>query len=324
MSSIASVFFPTRPNYRLLIMVIIGALILWPLVSLLPMLGFDWRFFFRVGGNDLGFNIWSQSSPYPPFTAYLLWPLTSIEPWRAGVGLMNAITLMTVVLATWQIGGRWGSIVLACLSLPLWFSMWITHPDSLALLGVLTGLVPLALMKPQLAIWPLLSERRKIVSVVAWLLLSFAVWGLWFTRFGRMMSPNQPTNVGWRTLGWPMIAVGLALAAGVGKNPYRWIAAGVFLTPYTQTYQWIILVPAIGAAVGWKKVALWAMSWIIFVGVGLAGPWQYLNLLYPLAVFGLTISWIEYRTNVLANYRTALALIPHWVITLNERRLAEK
>ena len=319
MSSIASVFFPTRPNYRLLIMVIVGALLLWPLVGRLPMAGFDWHFFFRAGGNDLNFNVWSPSSPYPPFTAYMLWPLTSIEPWRAGLGLLNALTLMTVVMGTWTVGGRWGSIVLSCLSLPLWFSLWIGHPDSLALLGVLTGIVPLALLKPQLAIWPLLSERRKIISVVAWLLLSFAVWGLWFTRFGRMMSPNQPTNVGWRTLGWPLIAVGLALIAGADKkNVYHWIAAGVFLTPYTQTYQWIILVPAIGAAVGWRKVALWALSWIIFVGVGLAGPWQYLNLLYPLAVFCLTISWGEYKANVIANYQIALALIPRLRLRLRQ------
>jgi len=300
-------FFPTRPNYRLLAYTAFGAMLLWPLTTRLPMLGFDWHFFFRTGGNDLGFNIWSASSPYPPFAAYLLWPLTSINPWRAGLGLLNALTLVTVALATWQAGGRWGSIVLACLSLPLWFSMWIGHPDALALLGVLTGIVPLALLKPQLTIWPLLSERRKIVGTALWLLLSFAIWGLWFTRFGQMVTTARPTNVGWRTLGWPLIVVGLALIVGANRhNPYHWIAAGVFLTPYTQTYQWVILIPAVGAATGWRKIALWALSWILFLGVGMAGPWQYLNLLYPLAVFCLTTRWPEYKANVLNNYRAAL------------------
>jgi hypothetical protein len=310
-------------------MVILGALCLWPLTVRLPMAGFDWHFFFRPSGNDLGFNIWSPTSPYPPFTAYILWPLTIIEPWRAGLGLLNALTLMTVVMGTWTAGGRWESIVLACLSLPLFFSWWIGHPDALALLGVLTGLVPLALIKPQLTIWPMLAERRKLISVGAWLALSVIIWGLWFTRFGQMVSTARPTNLGWRTLGWPLILVGLALAAGAGKNPYHWLAAGVFLTPYTQSYQWVVLIPALGAAVGWRKVALWAASWILFVGVGLGGRWQYLNLIYPLAVFGITITVAEYKANVRMRYESLVSFVyrllrlPHYCQHLGCNRTGE-
>ncbi len=49
-------------------------------------------------------------------------------------------------------GGCYGSIVLTLLTPPLWFLLWIGHPDRLALLGLITGLITLALIETQMTL----------------------------------------------------------------------------------------------------------------------------------------------------------------------------
>jgi hypothetical protein len=92
---------PLRPAIRqslgLLLFAVIGSLVIYPLTSALPMLGWDWYFFFNA--NNAAFNINSAASAYPPFAKLILEPLTWL-PWRASLALLNGITILTVAAAT--------------------------------------------------------------------------------------------------------------------------------------------------------------------------------------------------------------------------------
>lgn len=266
---------------RLFLLVLVGGILLSPLMARLPVLGWDWYFFFT--GHHPVINIDNPGSPFLPYTKWLLMTLTWL-PWRNSLALLGGLTFMSVALGTWKYGGRYGSIALALLNPVPLFVLWVGHPDGLALLGMLTNIIPLALIKPQVTIWSFLRSRAHIFWLAVTLGLVFLIWPNWLsTPLG--IHWDHSSSFGWQALGWPLLAVGVVLLAGAGSDPWRLMAAGCLLSPDLMPYHLVVLLPAIGRVKGWWKLVVWLAAWLVLLGMGLAGSFRFLNLLLPLFIY---------------------------------------
>jgi hypothetical protein len=294
-------------------MVLFGALLLAPLVNILPMLGFDWYYFFNAGNPQHSLN--SSLSTYPPFANVILPALTWMY-WRHSLAILNSITLVSIAIGTWKQGGRYGSIVLAILNAPVLFLLWIGHPDSISLFGVITGFIPFILVKPPVAIWSIFSNHKLVFWTFVLLLLSIIIWPLWFLNLGKATPMSQPA-FGWPVTGWPIAIVGVILLIGSGNNPFRLMAAGTMITPYLLPYHLAILAPGIGHAKGYRKIIIWLAAWLVAVGTGMGHPFSVLSFAFPLAVYFGNYSLIDVWSTLLARIKQVKRLSV--VLTFNER-----
>ncbi len=298
-------------------MAVLGAVLLLPLTRILPFLGWDWYFYFN--NHNPALNLAAADSAYPPFTGWFIGLLTWLD-WRTSLAVLVGLTLLAVALGTWQSGGRYGSIALALLTPPLWMLLWVGHPDGLALLGVVSGFVPLTLIKPQIAVWSLLSSRRLLAAAAVFGLLTLLIWPGWplrwlsFARgviaYREVLYYNEAT-FGWGVMGWPIALLGALLLAGAGTDAYRLMAAGCLLSPYLMPYHLAVLAPLIGRARGARKLVVWASAWLVLIGTGVRGPAKYLNLLFPLLAYAFSLTPAEYRQNLRNLYNTLLSIL--WV-----------
>jgi hypothetical protein len=290
--------FPNRrqlwEGIRLFGMIVLGGMLLSPLVARLPVLGWDWYYF--IYHNNPDFNILTANSAYPPYTPIFLGALTWMN-WRTSLAILNSITLVTVAVATWRNGGRYGSILLALFTPPFFFLFWTGLPDGLSLLGLITGLVPLALIKPQLTIFSMFSSRRLLAWTVIFLAITLLIWPLWPLKLSHATFDHSAA-FGWETTGWPVLILGLVLLAGAGNRTYHLMAAGLLVSPFLMPYNFSVLLPIIGEARGWRKILIWAFAWLTVLGVGLPWPAKYLNLLFPIGAYCLTGSLDGYLNNL--------------------------
>lgn len=300
LSSLLSPFIPDKTSFqegiKLFFLIVLGGAVLSPLVSQLPMLGWDWFYFFN--GHNLAYNIASPSSAYPPFARVFLNLLTWMD-WRQSLAVLNSITLVTIALATWQCGGRYGSIGLALLTPPVYFLLWIGHPDGLMLLGAVTGFIPLVLIKPQVVGWSLLKSRSSIFWTVVLMATTLMIWGLW--PLNMLKAPmTHEAAFGWAVTGWPIAVLGLVLLIGAGSDMYRLMATGCLMSPHLMPYHLAVLVPAIGKVRGYRQILIWASSFLLILGLGLDGWAKYLNFVFPITIYCLTHTFANYKANVRA------------------------
>ncbi len=253
-------------------MILLGGILLAPLVGQLPMLGWDW-FFVYYGHNP------DASRMYPPFARLFIKLFTWMD-WRQSLGLLNALTLMTLAVATWQQGRRYSSILLALLTPPVVFLLWIGHADALVLLGALTGIIPLALIKPNITFWSLLRSRAYIAWTAIFIVATLILWPSWPARM-LMASLTHEAAFGWIVTGWPVALLGLVLLLGAGNDPYRLMASGALVSPYLMPYHMAVLVPVIGKVHGYRRLLIWGSTWLLVLGVGIGGWAKYLNLVFP-------------------------------------------
>ncbi len=274
---------PPRPDWRNLGFILLGAVLLLPLTLRLPMLGYDWHRLFYLGVLE----------PYPPWMVPLFQPFRLV-PWRDSLALVNGISLLTVALLTacQAESVRWsglGAALMALLTPPLWFMLWDGQIDGLILAGllVLPWSVPLALLRPQILGWLLLTRRRWTLAMGAWLGLSFLLWGWWLgvALPQSVGSVVHPTAMGWATLGWPILLVGLWMLLRSGNNPWRLLAASMLASPYLQPYHMVLLLPSLGVVKGWRRWMLWGWVWVVGFVPGFLGWSRYLGLGFPLAVW---------------------------------------
>jgi hypothetical protein len=258
-----------------LVAVLIMSVFLFPLVKRLPTVGWDWYFVFYGPERRL--------SAYPPFSQYFFDLLTWMN-WRDSLALVGSISLVSVALTTRRRGGGIGSMTLALLSAPTWYLLWIGHPDGLVLFGVLTGLFPLALIKPQISIWYYLKDWRWTIAVAVFILLTLIAWPLWIRNF-EQATFYLPAAFGWRKAGWPVALLGVAFLAGAGKDGDRLMAAGTLLSPYLMPYHLVLLVPILGRARRGWKVLLFFASWLGLLGVGVAGAGNLFSYTFPIMCY---------------------------------------
>lgn len=292
-------------DWKTFTLAILGSILVYPVVAKLPAIGWDWYYFFN-GNSPVGFTLTSPNSAYPPYARYILALLTWMD-WRVSLAYLNSITLVAIALGTWKAGGRYGSILLALLSAPVLMVMWIGHPDGLVLLGVICGIAPLALIKPHVSIWAFLSRKAWAIQAGGFLALSLVLWPGWIFKL-RNATLVHEAAFGWAVFGWPVLVVGLVLLAGAGKDIYRLMAAGSFLSPYLMPYHLVLLAPALGNARASHKAAIFFASWLVALGTGMGGQMRWLSLLYPLAVYCLTHSVGGYKKEVSSVVQAALSI----------------
>ncbi len=283
-----------KTSLTILGMVLLGGLALFPLMSRLPVLGWDWYYFFTA--HHPTDNIYSVYSPFFPYTKYIIMLFTWMD-WRHSLALLGGITFMAIAIGTWRNGGRYGSILLALLTpIPL-FVLWVGHPDGLALVGLLTGIIPLALIKPQITFWAFLRCRATAFWLIVCIGLTILIWPDWpSVAFG--MRWNHSAATGWQAIGWPILLVGLVLILGAGNDPWRLMTAGCFITPDLMPYHLIVLLPAIGRVKGWLKLVVWLAAWMVALGLGLGGTYRYFNILFPLSIYLSLHTWEGYKQTI--------------------------
>jgi len=242
-------------------------------------LAFDWLHFFENAHNIPAY--------YPPWTGFVCQLLT----WPLLIGL----TLSTYAVAVMKRAQSVASAVAAFFAMPLWWVLFLGQLDGLALLGVmdLPWLVPLALMKPQVAAFGIFARRKSVIAAVCFVLLSFAFWGFWPTSIftypiKRVDLIRYPQQIGLGLWGLPLAM--LVLWVVPGWNTDKLMLAGVFVTPALIPYQLLPLMPAIARLPWWLAwiVALsswlpvmsnwlggmgWWLAWfsVVLIGVGLWG-----------------------------------------------------
>ena len=241
-------------------------------------LAFDWLHFFENAHNIPAF--------YPPWTGLVLRWL----PWPLLIG----VTLSTYAIAVMRRARSLASAAAAFFAMPLWWALFLGQLDGLALLGVigLPWLVPLALLKPQVAGFAILARRKYLVVAVVFLLASLAIWGLWpldlvgyYTEHAN--ATKWPQYIGLGLGGLPLALI--ILWAVPGWDADKLMLAGAFIVPTLIPYQLLPLMPAIARLPGWLAwiVALsswlpvmsnwwggmgWWLTWVsvVLIGVGLA------------------------------------------------------
>jgi hypothetical protein len=301
-------------SVRLFGYILFGGILLYPLFSRLPLLGWDWYFFFTA--HHPTDNIYNPGNPFFPYTKYFIQLLTWMY-WRDSLAILGGITYMAIALGTWAAGGKYGSIALALLNpLPL-FLLWVGHPDGLALTGMLVGFIPLALIKPQITFWSFLRSKAQMFWVFLFLGLVILIWPNWMHgTFGSTW--DHSASFGWQALGWPVLVLGFILLLGAGNDPWRLMAAGCFITPDLMPYHVIVLLPAIGKVQGKWKAVVWFCTWLVFVGTGAGGNVRFINLLLPLSIY-LALQTPQLYKETVMSYISILRL---WGRRLAQRDLS--
>lgn len=237
---------------------------------------FDWNSFFKQG--------WNVPPFYPPWTTMLVtrlsWPL------------LTGLTLSTFSIAVLQRASSLQTAVMAFFNLPLFWTIFLGQLDGLALLGVigLPWLVPLALVKPQVASFAILSQLKAVKMAAVVLLLSLLIWGLWPLDLVSYHTDDQeawPQDIALGWLGIPLFAI---LVWRMPKNNVDWwMLAGVTVTPFLMPYNLLPLMPAVARlpkrwaaaaaitswlplASNWVGPSAWYLGWlsVVIIGLGMA------------------------------------------------------
>ncbi len=262
---------------------IAGGILLFPLVNMLPMLGYDWGVYFAQG----------RLQEYPPWAFLILWPLMRL-PWRSGLALLNGLLLMTVAVATARedsSGSRLSRLIAACMALlspPTLILLWQGNIGGLVLLGLVAlpwGL-PLALLHPHLTLWAVLSNRRWTLWTLAFLLLSLILWQGWPMEILATLQPrgSHPMAMGWSNLHLAILLIGLALIPLARADHLILMSIGAFLSPYLLPQHFLLILPAIGRAQGRSRLLLWLLAWLSALPAMFSAWTAYLTYFFPLAI----------------------------------------
>lgn len=223
-------------------------------------LAFDWIHFFEGAHNMPAF--------YPPWAGLVCRWL----PWPMLIGA----TLSTYAVAVMLRARSVASAVAAFVALPLWWTLFLGQLDGLAMLGVLglPWLMPLALIKPQIAGFAILAKRKSLIVAVCFVLLSFAFWGFWPAS----IPDYHADRLGWAGYiglglrGLPLAILALWLVPGWNED--KLMLAGAFVTPAVIPYNLAPLMPAIARLPWWLAWIVALATWLPFLANWL-GPWTW-------------------------------------------------
>ena len=219
---------------------------------LLPTTAFDWNVFFGIGNIPVF---------YPPWTMYITGLLT--------YQLLVGITLSSFALAVMKRAKSPVSAAMAFITLPLFWAIFLGQLDGLALLGVsgLPYLVPLAMLKPQVASFAVFANKKSMLAAAIFLLITFVVWGAWpleMLNYHRDHS-EWPQDIALGLLGLiPLSVITLAmLTSKIPRNdPDWWMLIGACLTPALIPYNMLPLMPAIARLPTKWAIAVALTSWL--------------------------------------------------------------
>ena len=200
----------------------------------------------------------------------------------AELAVSNRANLSTFSLAVLQRASSFPSTVAAFFNLPLFWTIFLGQLDGLALLGVvgLPWLAPLALIKPQVASFAIVSQHKAVIVAAIFLLLSLLIWGLWplnlLTYHADREEWPQDIALGW--LGVPLF--GFLVWKMPKKDADWWMLAGTTITPFLIPYNLLPVMPAIA-----RLPAKWALAAAIASWLPLAANW--------IGPFGWRLVWLS-------------------------------
>jgi hypothetical protein len=228
--------------------------------------GFDWIHFFQFGR-------------FPGF--WLPWT-------KALVGWMDFPT----VFALSMIGLGWRTrkyshsplpLVLTLASLPMFWILHLGNYDCLVVLGLmlLPWGVPLALLKPHLAAFAFLANRKWFLAGAIWIILSLLIWGFWpLTQINTII-----VNPAWREewvqdislFPWGLLVAVPLLWYSRGDEDLL-MAAGSLATPHLFPYHFIVLMPSLGRMRLRWMILTWIFTWSPLLANYLGpGAWHFGN-----------------------------------------------
>lgn len=280
---------PFRRRLLAALIIVLGGALLTALIMQLPLLGVDWQWCFEAEGSFLAPTVECYDQ-YPPWTYWILRPWTSL-PWRVGLSFQLGMMMMTVAVSTAWGAYRYGeAAVLALVTPPVLFMLWLGQIDGLAMWGLM--FLPLgmlwALTKPNIAVWAIFSRWQWVAWAAVVGVVSVAIWGWWPGTLlaARALCPEHPMAIGWASLGWPVLLLGLLLFPFSGPDPLRRMASGALLMPFMMPYHFLMLLPALGRVHSWRRWFLWLLAWTTAVPA-VGGLARYFPLSFPVAVWFL-------------------------------------
>ena len=244
---------PLPFDWRSVLLILVGTVVLYPLMSRLPNLGYEWYYF------DSG--RWNVS--YPPWMPIALQPLIMWD-WRTGLALLTGLLYMSVAVGAWReakpygMQARLGAALLAMLTAPVLMLTWLGNAAPTVLFGVIAlpfG-IPFATVQPHVAPWAFLARRRSTLFGLGFLVITLVIWGFWPDRYASMASGfliGHEIALGWGALGVPVLLTGIIMLLFTNADPIRLMAVGAFMTPYLMSVHLVLLVPALGRVRGWRQ-----------------------------------------------------------------------
>lgn len=227
--------------------------------------GFDWRNFFSQGKIP---TLWT------PWAGIVVKFLNS--------PLLIAITLTSVVVRSYHYNHSLWPVVLACVSLPTIWLVFLGNLDGIVLLGllILPWGAPLVLLKPQIAAFSLLAKKSSLISGAVWFVISIIIWGFWPLNFLAITKPGWSTE--WvqdiTLFPWGLL-IAIPLLWLSRKDEDLLMIAGSFATPHLFPYHFVLVMPALGKMNKRWMLAAWLLSWSPLLANWLGNPaWHFGNL----------------------------------------------
>jgi hypothetical protein len=162
-----------------------------------------------------------------------------------------------------------------------------TQPQiGLALLLLLPWVVPLVLLRPQLAAFVLLARRNWLIVGVGWMLLSIIIWGVWPPQLLLKVTPElkiaQPQNVS--LFPWSLLFA-LPMLWWSRHDVDMLMANGSFIAPSVIPYYYMILLPSLARLP--RKLALlcWASSFLPLTANYFGPAWWLTGNVFPLLIW---------------------------------------
>ncbi len=230
-------------------------------------IGFDWKCCFSTG------QIPPLHVPWVAPTVRLLNP-----------ALIFVLTVLGIGLRVRKYRGSVWIMALALISLPTLWVLFLGNLDGLVVFGlaILPISVPLVLLKPQLAAFALLANRRWIVAGLVWAVISILIWGLWPLNLLSFGFGGQEWKAGWpqdiTLFPWGVLIALPLLWLSRGDEDML-MAAGSFGTPHLFPYHFIVLMPALARMDRGWAILSWLLAWTPLLANYL-GPaaWHFGNL----------------------------------------------
>ncbi|GEM_PF-1156999 len=251
---------------RTTLTLVLAFVILYAAGGLIPV-GFDWKCCFSTGNLGTFFVPWMN-------------PIVRLFNPQS----IFAVTILALVLRMWRYHARAWRIALALISLPTLWLLFLGNVDGLVMVGLLLlpvlG-VPLVLVKPQVASFSLLANRRSIAATLVWIVISIVLWGPWPLNFlgvgdaaWREAWPQDITLYPWGAL------LALPLLWWSRGDEDMLMAAGSLLTPHLFPYHFYVLMPALGRMNVFWALLSWAVSFTpLLANYWGPGAWHFGNLL---------------------------------------------
>ncbi len=271
MSKWEAILFPEQKIYqqrfsswKLFLLFIVLTVVFTIIGSMIPvggMIGFDWSHFYGIG----------RVPPfYPPWTIYIVKLLT----WPLLIGL----TIASFAIASIKRSVHLISLIVSFFCLPLMWTLFLGQLEGITLFGLLwmPWLVPMALIKPQLAFFAFGAKKQYLIVAVIFLVLSLIIFGLWPIKTLSVESfygeGRYQQNIGIGLWGLPLALIAFWVSRG---DLDMLMLSGCLMLPHLIPYNLLPASPAIARLKPVPAILATLFSWLPLISnkIGPIGWW---------------------------------------------------